>query len=150
MTAAEFGPVSQRDVDRIDLSDHYQVEKRSESKLYFSIRDLWVECTERMHAMFGAIWGTEWVDAMNKFLHGLVARNTEFPHIWDLPRMQDAYEEIRGRFRNELLHFDNVIIGLCGDDKSPSYERIRFLCTLAKSDGTPLFLPPNTVDLDDP
>ena len=150
ITAAEFGPVSQEDIDKLNLSDHHRLEKRPESKLYFNVRAIWVENTERMHLMFGAIWGMEWAAVMNKCVQGLVARNTEFPHIWDLARIQDVFEEVRARFRNELLHFDNIIIGLCQGDRSPFLERIRFLCALSKSDESPLFVPPNTFDLDDP
>ena len=98
---------------------------------------MWVEHTERMHLMLGSIWGMEWVAVMNRFVQGLVARNTEFPHIWDLNRIQDTFEEIKARFRNELLHFDNIIIGLCQGDRSPSLERIRFLSTLSKSAESP-------------
>ena len=143
VTAAEFGPVSQKDIG-LNLSNHYRLEKRPDSKLYFTVRALWVEITERMHLMFGAIWGMKWVAVMNKCVQGLVARNIEFLHIRDLARVQDAYEEVRARCRNELLHFDNIIIGLCQGDRSPSLERIRFLCAVSKSDGSPLFVPPDT------
>ena len=106
ITAAEFNLVSQHEIDNFKLSEHYRMEKRTDKKLYFGVRSMWVENNERMHLMLGSIWGMEWVAVMNKCVQGLVARNTEFPHVWDLTRIQDTFEEIKARFRNELLHLD--------------------------------------------
>ena len=59
----------------------------------------------------------KWIPVMDRCLQGLVSRNIDFPCIWDLERIQDAYEEILAHSKIEFLHFDNTVIGLCNGDQ---------------------------------
>ena len=148
LASVEFPTVSQQTIDRFVVTETYKAEKRHQTQLIVDILPLWVTLCERKHRMLGAVWGTEWIPIMDKCVYDLVQMNTDHPHIWSKSRVQDVYEELCARFRDEFLHFDNTVLSLCGDgDRTPSFERIRFICGLSDSQGVPVFIPPNPFDL---
>ena len=87
---------------------------------------------------------------MAKCILDLIAYNEEHPAIWGVNMIQDVWEELKSSFRMELVHFDTQVIAYCQGDRSPTLEKVKFICGVIKEDGFPLLVPSDAFDLTSP
>ena len=143
LSVADFPQTSEEEFDLYSPPGDNKLEKRGRNPTTLTgwyrnaLRQAWA-----LACVFGAEFYASWEGAAAQ----LLKLGEEYIHAWPLPAVLSTWEELWGRFVEELRAIDRKVRREM-QDESPSFDRLRFFATSPGADGTPWLRLPQTFDL---
>ena len=143
LSVADFPQTSEEEFDLFSPPGDNKLEKRGRNPTTLTgwyrnaLRQAWA-----LACAFGAEFYASWESAAAQ----LLKLGEEYTHAWPLQAVLSTWEELRGRFVEELRAIDRSARREM-QDESPSFDRLRFFATSPGADGTPWLRLPQTFDL---
>ena len=143
LSVADFPQTSEEEFDLFSPPEDNKLEKRGRNPTTLTgwyrnaLRQAWA-----LACIFGAEFYASWESAAAQ----LLKLGEEYTHAWPLQAVLSTWEELWGRFVEELRTIDRGARREM-QDESPSFDRLRFFATSPGADGTPWLRLPQTFDL---
>ena len=143
LSVADFPQTSEEEFDLFSPPGDNKLEKRGRNPTTLTgwyrnaLRQAWA-----LACAFGAEFYASWESAAAQ----LLKLGEEYTHAWPLQAVLSTWEELWGRFVEELRAIDRSARREM-QDESPSFDRLRFFATSPGADGTPWLRLPQTFDL---
>ena len=143
LSVADFPQTSEEEFDLFSPPGDNKLEKRGRNPTTLTgwyrnaLRQAWA-----LACIFGAEFYASWESAAAQ----LLKLGEEYTHAWPLQAVLSTWEELWGRFVEELRTIDRGARREM-QDESPSFDRLRFFATSPGADGTPWLRLPQTFDL---
>ena len=143
LSVADFPQTSEEEFDLFSPPGDNKLEKRGRNPTTLTgwyrnaLRQAWA-----LACVFGAEFYASWESAAAQ----LLKLGEEYTHAWPLQAVLSTWEELWGRFVEELRAIDRSARREM-QDESPSFDRLRFFATSPGADGTPWLRLPQTFDL---
>ena len=144
VSVADFPQTSEEDFDLYHPPGDNKLEKRGRSPTTLSG---WYRSALREAWAIACVLGAEYYGSWEKAAAQLLRFGEEHAHAWPLHAIMSTWEELWGRFTEELRALDRKIRREM-QEESPSFDRLRFFATSPGADGEPWLRLPQTFDLE--
>ncbi|CAE8697726.1 unnamed protein product [Polarella glacialis] len=146
LSVADFPRCSEEDFDTYAQTADLKIEKRPCAPTAVS---QWYRAALRQAWAFACVHGQEHYPVLESAAAHLLKLSEEQSYAWPAQMVFAAWEELRGRFVEEVREIDRQLLRSTGEE-SPTFERMRFFATAPDAQGEPWLRLPRTFCLEDP
>ena len=145
LSAADFPLTGEKEFDGWGGSSDQKLERRP--KMPHTL-NAWYRNALREAWAVACVYGTEHYSAFEQAATYLLKLGEEHAYMWPAHSIMSVWEELRGRFVEEMRDLDRNLRRAMKED-SPTFERMRFFATAPGDDGEPWLRLPRIFYLED-